>query len=211
MVQGLTVGWADLVLPATSYLERDGSTMNVEGRLQRQRRAVIPPCPDENAWLSQLAGRFGVDVPAFPALVLAELTRDAADVEVAETAGLPARKPYEAPEAATTPETPAGGAKGADDHFLGTLRLVRYRPLFSGPAVERVPELQFQRPEPELELAAEDAERRQIATGDAVSVRSNGTSVALRARINRRLAAGVGRVADEHAPDLHQQVEVVKA
>jgi hypothetical protein len=42
-------------------------------------------------------------------------------------------------------------------------------------------------------------------------VRSNGTSVALRARINRRLAAGVARVADEHAPDLHQQVEVVKA
>src|SRR5439155_8452481 len=40
-------GWADLVLPATSYLERDGTTMNLEGRLQRQRRAVFPPCPDE--------------------------------------------------------------------------------------------------------------------------------------------------------------------
>ena len=62
-----------------------------------------------------------------------------------------------------------------------------------------------------LELAAEDAERRQIATGDAVSVRSNGTSVELRARINRRLAAGVARIAEEHAADLHQQVEVVKA
>ena len=45
MFQGLAVGWADLVLPATSYLERDGTTMNLEGRLQRQRRAVIPPVP----------------------------------------------------------------------------------------------------------------------------------------------------------------------
>ena len=87
---------------------------------------------------------------------------------------------------------------------------MRYRPLFSGPAVERVPELQFQRPEPVLELAAEDAERRQIAAGDAVSIRSNGTSVELRAEINRRLATGVARIADEHAADLHQQVEVVK-
>ncbi len=88
---------------------------------------------------------------------------------------------------------------------------MRYRALFSGPAVERVPELQFQRPEPVLELAAEDAERRQIESGDVVSVRSNGTSVELRALVNRRLALGVARVADEHAADLHQQVEVVKA
>ena len=38
-------GWCDLVLPGTSYLERDGTTVNLEGRLQRQRRAVIAPVP----------------------------------------------------------------------------------------------------------------------------------------------------------------------
>ena len=38
-------GIADLVLPGTSYLERDGTTVNLEGRLQRQRRAVIAPVP----------------------------------------------------------------------------------------------------------------------------------------------------------------------
>ena len=86
----------------------------------------------------------------------------------------------------------------------------RYRPLFSGPAVERVPELQFQRPQREIELAFADAERRQIAEGDTVSVRSNGTSVELRARVSRALAAGVARVAEEHAADLHRDVEVVK-
>ena len=97
------------------------------------------------------------------------------------------------------------------EHFLGTLRLQRYRPLFSGPAVERVPELQFQRPEAEIELAYDDAQRRQIATGDEVSVRSNGTSLALRARVSRALAAGTARIADEHAGELHRDVEVVKA
>jgi anaerobic selenocysteine-containing dehydrogenase len=97
-----------------------------------------------------------------------------------------------------------------DERFVGELRLLRYRPLFSGPHVERVVELEFQRPEPVVALAPADAERRSIATGDLVEVRSNGTSVALRARIDRRLAAGVARVAEEHAGDLHQLVEVVR-
>ena len=41
----------------------------------------------------------------------------------------------------------------------GGLTLVRYRPLFSGPAVERVRELDFQRPRPEAELSEEDARK----------------------------------------------------
>jgi anaerobic selenocysteine-containing dehydrogenase len=94
---------------------------------------------------------------------------------------------------------------------VGELRLHRYRPLFSGPAVERVPELRFQRPEPEVEISAADAERRGIASGETVHVRSNGTSVELRARVNGKLVEGVARVADEHAGDLHTTVEVVRA
>ena len=66
MFQGLAVGWADLVLPGTSYLERDGSFVNLEGRVQRLRRAVIPPVPDELAWLSKLAERFDVEVSPYP-------------------------------------------------------------------------------------------------------------------------------------------------
>jgi anaerobic selenocysteine-containing dehydrogenase len=98
-----------------------------------------------------------------------------------------------------------------EEHFVGALRLLRYRAHFSGPAVERVPELQFHRPEPEVELSPADAERRGIATGDAVLVRSNGTSVELRARVTRALVEGVARVAEEHAGELHPAVEVVKA
>jgi NADH-quinone oxidoreductase subunit G len=213
MFQGLAAGWADLVLPGTSYLERDGTLMNLEGRLQRLRRAVIPPCPDESAWIATLAERFGVEVSPHPALVYAELSETlyggVPEAAVGGQAPLPERVPYQEPAPATTPE-PAAPKAAPPGPVLGPLRLVRYRPLFSGPAVERVPELQFQRPEPVLELSAEDADRRGVATGDTVSVRSNGTSVELRARIDRRLLAGVARVAEEHAGDLHQQVEVVK-
>jgi len=43
-----------------------------------------------------------------------------------------------------------------------------------------------------------------------VLVRSNGTSVELRARVNRKLIEGVARIPDDHAGDLHAAVEVVK-
>ena len=46
--------------------------------------------------------------------------------------------------------------------------------------------------------------------GEPVNVRSNGTSVELRATINKRLKAGVARVAEDHARDLHPTVEVSK-
>jgi NADH-quinone oxidoreductase subunit G len=207
MFHELAGGWADLILPSTAALERDGTSMNLEGRVQRVRRAVLPPCPDELAWISNLAARFDVDVPAHAAGVFAELAaeafRDLTLDDLGAHAPLPARHAYVAPAPATSPDPGESGD--------GALRLQRYTPLFSGPAVERVPELGFQRPGRDVELSAADADGRGIASGDPVVVRSNGTSVELRARVNRKLIAGVVRIADEHAGELHPTVEVIKA
>ena len=97
MFQGLTVGWADLVLPGTSYLEREGTYVNLEGRLQRLRRSVIPPAPDELAWVARLAARFGVELSPYPALVFEELSPKLygglSFADVAQRAALPARAP----------------------------------------------------------------------------------------------------------------------
>jgi NADH-quinone oxidoreductase subunit G len=204
MFQGLAVGWADLVLPGTGYLERDGTYMNLEGRLQRLRRSVIPPAPDELAWISKLAERFGVEIAPYPAAVFAELSDriygGLTFGEVGEQAPLGPRGEAPATELPKKPTANEGGG----------LELVRYRPLFSGPAVERVPELQFQRPEPEVELSPEDAESRGIASGESVSVSHNGTSLELRARVSRSVREGVARIAHEHAGELGGHVEVKK-
>ena len=74
MFHGLAVGWADLVLPGTSYLERDGTYVNIEGRLQRLRRTAAPPGPDELEWLAELASRFGVTLTPYAAPVFAEVS-----------------------------------------------------------------------------------------------------------------------------------------
>jgi len=205
MFHGLASGWADLVLPGTSYLERDGTYVNLEGRVQRLRRTTIPPAPDELAWIAKLAERFDVEVSPYPSAVFAEVSEVAFGGipfgEVGDYAQLPPATG--GPE--LDPEPPVDIATPGS-----TLRLVRYRPLFSGAAVERVPELQFQRPAAEVELAYDDAERRGIKPGDTVTVRSNGTSVELQARLSRGLRAGVVRIAEEHAGELQRGVEVSK-
>jgi len=195
-------GWADLVLPATSYLERDGTTINLEGRLQRQRRAVLAPCPDELAWIAKLAERFDVPLSPHASVVFDEVAAKCfggiAFGDIGERASLPPK--------AAAPEPPAR-APVRPKRWPG-LRLVAYRPLFSGAAVERTPELQFQRPEREVQLSREDARKRRIRNGQTVRVSSNGASVELRARIAADLAVGSVRIAREHAGDLHPTVEV---
>jgi NADH-quinone oxidoreductase subunit G len=170
-------GWTHVLLPGTSYLERDGTMINLEGREQRLRKATEPPSRGELDWIAELAARFGVALEPFT--------------------------PRESHEAA-----PPVAAKPLAPPVAPKLRLARYRALFSGGAVERVPQLQFQRPEAVIELSAEDASKRSIAAGDTVTVLANGTSVELRARINKRLVAGAARAAEEHVRDLPDLVEV---
>ena len=66
------------------------------------------------------------------------------------------------------------------------------------------------RPEAEVQLTPGDAREHGIADGDAVTVRSNGTSVSLRARLAKELRSGVVRIADEYAGELQPDVEISK-
>jgi len=202
-------GWnPDLLLPGTSYLERDGTFVNLEGRLQRLRRTAIPPCPDELEWIAELTARFEIDVAPYAAAVFGEVSAKVygglAFGEIGERAPLGGY-----PEAAGMPvDAPAGKEPHPGQ---GEVRLVAYKPLFSGAAVERVAELQFQRPQPELELSVEDATWRGIETGDMVTVGTNGSAITLPARVNRSLRKGIARVALEHANGLGGIVELNRA
>ena len=206
MFRRLIAPWADLILPGTSYLERDGTYVNLEGRLQRIRRTAIPPAPDEIAVLSRLAERFGVELSPHPAQVFEEVSGICYGGlpygEVGEQAELAPRVPASQVRVTVT------GTRPEETLDASGLRLVTYRALFSGPAVERVPALDFQRPAAEVELSRDDARRLGIANGQTVNVRSNGTSLDLRARLTRELTPGVARIADEHAVGLEGRVEV---
>jgi len=188
MFQSELTAWSHVVLPGTSYLEREGTYVNLEGRPQRLRRAVVPFGPDELEWLAQLAERFGVAIDPWAAPTAAEQ----ADLPPADEFA------WSRPDPQAPPGKPAGPG----------LELVRIGALFSGAAVERIPQLQFQRPAAEVELAHEDASTRGIAPGEAVVVTSNGTSRELRAGLNRKLRVGVVRIPAEHAKDFGDRVQV---
>ena len=170
---------------------------------------MTPPCPDELEWIAELAARFDVDVAPYAAAVFGEVSAKVygglSFGEVGERAPL---RVY--PDAATRVDAPLQPERDVNPG-QGEVRLVAYKPLFSGAAVERVSELQFQRPQPELELSAEDAGWRGIETGDMVTVGTNGSAVTLTARVNRRLRKGIARVALEHANGLGGIVELSRA
>ena len=124
MFHSLAVGWADLVLPATAALEREGTSMNVEGRVQRLRRAVIAPVPDELAWLARLAERLGAELSPHAAVVFEELSDRIYGgltlEQLGERAPLPARAPYVAPEpSAAPPDTRSPQPDVPEGHYLG--------------------------------------------------------------------------------------------
>ena len=177
-------GWADLVLPATSYLERDGTIVNLEGRPQRLRRAVIPPAPDEVAWIAKLAERFGVVVDPH-----------ARAVEADEQAALPRARRAGAGDA---PE----GAAGADREG----RPAQARPL-PRPVLRPGGRARAGAPVPaagagDRALRPRRRARGTSPTGEEVVVRSNGTSVRMRARVNRQLVDGAVRAPEEHVREL---------
>jgi NADH-quinone oxidoreductase subunit G len=209
MFHGLAVGWADLVLPGTSYLERDGTFVNLEGRLQRLRRTATPPCPDELEWISRLAERFGVELAPYASSVFAQVSERVYGGlpfgEVGERA--PMRVYPEAPEHVVAEKLPAPRAKPR----AGELRLVAYKPLFSGAAVERVKELRFQRPRREVLLSREDARKRKLGTGDVVRLAAGERELELTARVSSEVRSGTALVALEHADGLSGPVSLALA
>jgi hypothetical protein len=162
--------------------------------------------PDELAWIARLAERFGVELSPHAALVFEEVSERCFGgigyAEIGERAALPpAAERATAPAVFSTPSVESTQAGSG-------LRLVAYTPLFSGPEVERTPELAFQRPEPVVQVARADARTRGIRNGAVVTVSSNGTSVAFRARIAGDVPEGTVRIAREHAGELQGIVEV---
>ena len=80
-----------------------------------------------------------------------------------------------------------------------------------GPAVERVPELQFQRPEPVLEIAADDAHARGIRPGDEVDVSSTGPRRACARGSRARFREGRCAPPTSTCAGLPHDVEVTRA
>jgi NADH-quinone oxidoreductase subunit G len=199
---------ADVVFPAESHAEKEGTVTHPDGRLQRLRPSIPHPGDVRSGWqvLAELATRLGdetgidsaeealatlaAEVPFYEGITPDRIGRrgirwqereegSAAAARIA-SASKPAGDGYPNPRAAAPARAP-----GDTDIRLGT-----YRDLWAAEVTDRSPALRFLAPRQTVELALSDAERLGLSQGDEVGVRSNGTSVPARVRIRERMRPG---------------------
>jgi NADH-quinone oxidoreductase subunit G len=185
-----TVSWSHDVLPHSVDYEREGTTTNLEGRIQRLRPATRTPGGRQHlAAVSAIAKTLGLDVP--PA-ANAAYARMAEQFGVAHPwSALNGRAPDpERPALEGEPEWAAADVAPAGD---GEFVVIAPPPLFRGAAVERTPALVHQRA-PWVMLATEDAERLGLSAGDLVVVTHARGVHAGPLRLSRRLRPGSVRI-----------------
>jgi NADH-quinone oxidoreductase subunit G len=211
MFEDSSTALADVVLPAETHAEKEGTVTHPDGRLQRVRRNVPLPGEVRPGWqvLAELSAALGHD----PALSTVEEAFDALSSEVAfydtvtyeEIGGGGLRWQERDPGTSWTPaggageksagsggfvshsetEPPTPGPDAGDGLVLGT-----YRDLWAVDATKRNPALRFLMPEQRLELAPDDAKELELENGDPVTVSVNGTSVEAKVAIRERMRAG---------------------
>ena len=218
---------ADVILPAETHAEKEGTVTHPDGRLQRMRPSVPHPGNTRPGWqvLAELAARLGdeteidsasealaqlaSEVPFYAGLTLDEIGGRGVRWQERDAAG--AFPASDAPSAAPA-SSPAGAAS-----TNGHLKLGTYRDLWANETTDHNPALRFLAPTQTVEIAPSDAENLGLTQGDEVDVKSNGTSLRARVAIRERVRPGsafmIEATVEANANELSpaELIEVVKS
>jgi NADH-quinone oxidoreductase subunit G len=198
---------ANVILPAESHAEKEGTVVHPDGRVQRLRPAIAHPGEVRASWsvIADIASRCGLDLHvltsgmAFRQLVEAVPFYEGLTLEEIGGRGVrwPARE-----QASALPTVNAVGATRtqrttpAARPANGALRLGTYRPIWAAPEVDVSPSLQYTVARQHLELSPQDAVRLGIGQGDEVHVSQNGTRLSAHAHVRTGVPAGTAFLAD---------------
>ncbi len=199
---------ANVIFPADSYAEKEGTVVHPDGRLQRLRRAIAHPGDVRSGWwaVAELAKRAGLDTGVLTSpMAFAQLVEAVpfyGGLTLEEIGGRGVR--WQSRDAASEFPIPAGGSEAspavsessATTVTNGALRLGTYRPIWAAPEVEISPALKFTIARQQVELSPEDAEHLGIDPGDAVVVAQNGTRLRGTAHVRTGVPAGTVFLAD---------------
>jgi NADH-quinone oxidoreductase subunit G len=196
-LHGAAAEHADVIFPAESYAEKEGTVTHPDGRVQRVRQSVGHHGEVRAAWSVLLALEAAIlDSEAeylTAPMVTTEIARAVpfyAGMTLEEIGGQGVRWPLrEAASALGEAPLPEGEPESPPERGDG-LRLGTRPTLWSGRAVEHTPVLRFLAPKQQAELSAEDAHRLGVRPGDEVEVAVNGTRVRAEARLRDRMPPG---------------------
>lgn len=184
---------ADVVLPATSFAEKDGSFTNAERRIQRVRPGIPSPgeARSDFAIFQLLAERLGSSNAMSPAAVCSQLGSLAAGYSGLNLQALgPQGQVWGGETLAVTKRRVVAvtGGQAIESRF----QLITGSALYhSGTMSTRAKGPQAVVAEPYLEFGREDAKELALKDGDRVKVKANGVELTLKVKVDRRLPKGV--------------------
>jgi NADH-quinone oxidoreductase subunit G len=192
---------ANVIFPAESYAEKEGTVTHPDGRIQRVRQAIAKPGEvraQTQVLLDLISSLLGSElqlsvpavfnqitgaVPFYGGLTYEEIGGRGIRWQDRDEAGRLPQSPLPSTDLETPPELPQPG----DGLLLGTIPS-----LWACRETDHAPSLRFLAPFQRVELSAADAAKRGIRSGELVEVAHNGTSV--RALAALRSAVPPGRV-----------------
>jgi NADH-quinone oxidoreductase subunit G len=210
---------ANVVFPAESHAEKDGTVVHPDGRLQRLRTAIAHPGQVRAGWqvLAEIGRRVGHEfgvltspmafrqlvaaVPFYAGLTLEEIGgRGVRWVErdAASTMPMPSGPAASGPRSSGVRVLPD---EAEDTPANGSLRLGTYRSIWAAPEVEASPALHFTIAHQQIELSPEDARRLGIDHGSTVTVAQNGTLLSATAAVRTGVPPGTVFLAEGIATD----------
>lgn len=208
-----TTELADVVLPSTSFAEKDGTFTNTERKIQRVRKAVEPPGEAREDWkiISDISGRMGYpmryDSPEAIMREIASLTPSYGGItyDRLEGEGIPWPCPTE--DHLGTPLLHEGqflrgmGLFHAIDYIPPAETVNEDYPLWlttgrvlyqyhTGSMTMRTDGLNQLAPECFVEISPGDAERYHFGDGDEVQVSSRRGKIRVKAKISEKAVGG---------------------
>jgi NADH-quinone oxidoreductase subunit G len=177
---------ANVVFPAESYAEKEGTLTHPDGRLQRLRPAIGHPGSTRSEWsvIADLARRLDLDLGVLTgAMASAQLCAAVPFYAglTLEAIGGKGIRWQERQAAATFPAAEPEAADGAEPPSAadanGRLRLGTFRSIWNATEVRVSPALHFLHPKLRLEISPADAQRLELFQGDRVVVGADGHTV----------------------------------
>jgi NADH-quinone oxidoreductase subunit G len=173
---------ANVVFPAESYAEKEGTVVHPDGRLQRLRPSIARGGTVRAGWsvLVELARSLGLDLEVLSGATASRQLFDAvafyAGLTLEEIGGRGVRwSEREAASAFPEPPQLTGTADlpKAPPSPNGALRLGSFRSIWASTEVEASPALKFLHPSQRVEMSPVDAEQMGLTNGERVLVYSD--------------------------------------
>jgi len=212
-----TAAFADVILPASAFPEKNGTFTNTDRRVQMGRQAIDPPGDAQQDWwiIQELANRMGLswsykharDIFGEMRLVMPSLTgitwdrllkEDAVTYPCADENSVGKDVifgdgfPTASGRGRMTPADVLPPDEIPDDDYplvMSTGRLLEH--WHTGSMTRRSTVLDALEPEPEVHVSPADLQSLQVSAGDLIRVVTRRGEIALAARVDPKLPAGM--------------------